>query len=235
MTGAVLVTGATGTVGRALVRELLAADEHVRAGVLDPVAAELPPGAQPVRLDFLDPTTAASALVGVDRLFLLRPPAISDVTSALGPLVQAAAETGVRRVVVLSVMGVNPALPHWRMERMVEKAGLPMTALRPAYFAQNLITAFGAEIREHSRLRLACGSGRVCFVDTRDVAAVAARILHDLDGHPAGPSTLTGPEALDFFRAAALLSEELGRPVTFEPCSLLTRRRTLQEQGAESA
>ena len=61
MTGAVSVTGATGTVGRALVRELLAANGHVRAGVLDPVAAELPPGAQPVRLDFLDPTTAASA------------------------------------------------------------------------------------------------------------------------------------------------------------------------------
>ena len=70
---------------------MLAANEHARAGVLDPVAAELPPGAQPVRLDFLDPTTAASALVGVDRLFLLRPPAISDVTSALGLLAQAAA------------------------------------------------------------------------------------------------------------------------------------------------
>lgn len=232
---AVLVTGATGTVGRALVRELLAAGETVRAGVRDPATADLPSGAAPVRLDLLDPTTAAPALVGVDRLFLLRPPAISDVAKALGPLVHAAAEAGVRRVVVLSVMGVNPALPHWRMERMVQKAGLSMTALRPSYFAQNLLTAFGQELREHSRLRLACGSGRVSFVDTRDVAAVASRVLVDPDAHPAGPRTLTGPEALDFSQAAALLSDELGRQISYEPCSLLTRRRTLREQGAEPA
>ena len=232
---AVLVTGATGTVGRALVRELLAAGETVRAGVRDPATADLPSGAAPVRLDLLDPTTAAPALLGVDRLFLLRPPAISDVAKALGPLVHAAAEAGVRRVVVLSVMGVNPALPHWRMERMVQKAGLSMTALRPSYFAQNLLTAFGQELREHSRLRLACGSGRVSFLDTRDVAAVASRVLVDPDAHPAGPRTLTGPEALDFSQAAALLSDELGRQISYEPCSLLTRRRTLREQGAEPA
>ena len=235
MTRAVLVTGATGTVGRALVGELLAAGETVRAGVRDPAAADLPSGAEPVRLDLLDPTTAAPSLVGVDRLFLLRPPAISDVTSALGPLVHAAAQARVRRVVVLSVMGVNPALPHWRMEQMVSKAGLSMTALRPSYFAQNLLTAFGQEIREHSRLRLASGSGRVSFVDTRDVAAVASQVLVDPDSHPAGPRTLTGPEALDFSQAAAMLSDELGRQIRYEPCSLLTRRRTLREQGADPA
>jgi uncharacterized protein YbjT (DUF2867 family) len=235
VTGAVLVTGATGTVGRSLVGELLAAGQVVRAGVLVPGAAGLPPDAEPVRLDFHDPTTAAPALVGVDRLFLLRPPAISDVATALGPLVQAAARVGVRRVVVLSVMGVNPALPHWRMERMVQQAGLPMTALRPSYFAQNLLTAFGDEIRKHSRLRLACGSGRVSFVDTRDVAAVASRVLVDPDAHPAGPRTLTGPQALDFSQVALLLSSELGRQIRYEPCGLLTRRRRLLESGADPA
>jgi len=138
-------------------------------------------------------------------------------------------------VVVLSVMGVNPALPHWRMERMVRTSGLSMTALRPAYFAQNLLTAFGQELRAQSRLRLACGRGRVSFVDTRDVAAVAARVLADPDAHPAGPLTLTGPEALEFSQAAALLSDELGRRISYEPCSLLARRRALQEQGADPA
>jgi uncharacterized protein YbjT (DUF2867 family) len=235
MTGAVLVTGATGTVGRALVGELLAAGQQVRAGVPDPSSADLPSGAEPVRFDFRDPATAAPALQGVDRLFLMRPPAISDVGTALGPLVRAAAVAGLRRVVVLSVMGVNPALPHWRMERMVQRAGLSMTALRPAYFAQNLLTAFGAELREHARLRLAAGSGRVSFVDARDVAAVASRVLVDPGAHPAGPRTLTGPAALDFAQAAALLSDELGRPIRYEPCSLLDRRRALREQGADPA
>lgn len=110
--GAVLVTGATGTVGRALVTELLAAGVPVRAGVRRPGQTDLPGGAEQVHLDFADPATAAPALAGVDRVFLMRPPAISDVRTALGPLVTAAARHGVRRVVVLSVMGVNPARPH---------------------------------------------------------------------------------------------------------------------------
>ncbi len=114
----------------------------------------------------------------------------------MGPLVRAAADAGVRRVVVLSVMGVNPALPHWRLERMVREHGLAMTELRPAYFAQNLLTALRADVREHARLRLACGSGRVSVVDTRDVAAVAAAVLREPDAYPVGPRTLTGPAAL---------------------------------------
>ena len=116
MTGSVLVTGATGTVGQALVADLLAAGVPVRAAVTD-LSAVLPAGAEPVRLDLLDPRTAAPALDGADRVFLLRPPAISDVDRASGPLVRAAAPSGVRRNVVLSVMGVNPAVPHWRTER----------------------------------------------------------------------------------------------------------------------
>ncbi len=231
--GAVLVTGASGTVGRSLVEHLLAAGQRVRAGVRDPARAHLPAEVEVVRLDFTDPATAGPALAGVDRLFLLRPPAISDVATAFGPLVAAAGE--VRRVVVLSVMGVNPALPHWRMERMVTGAGLAMTALRPAYFAQNLITAFGEEIREDSRFSLASGDGRVSFVDTRDIAAVAARVLADVDAYPPGPLTLTGPQALTFSDVAALLTAELGRTITYRRQSLWRRRTDLRARGLPSA
>ena len=231
--GLVLVTGATGTVGREVVARLLAAGQRVRAGVRDPDAADLPARVQVVRLDFTDPATAAPAVAGVDRVFVMRPPAISDVAAALGPLVEAAARQRVRRVVALSVMGVNPALPHWRMERMITRAGLPLTALRPAYFAQNLITAFGSEIREHSELSLASGNGRVSFVDTRDVAAVAATVFTDLERWPALPVTLTGPQALTFTDAAALLTAELGRPILYRRQSLWQRRSVLRAQGAE--
>ena len=236
MSGTVLVTGATGTVGRHLVSELLSAGQDVRAGVPDPVRADLPPGAAPVRLDFTDPATAGPALDAVDRLFLLRPPAISDVRTALGPLITAARQRGLRQVVVLSVMGVNPAMPHWRMERMVRAAGLPFVALRPAYFAQNLLTAFGEDIRQRSELRLAAGAGRLSFIDARDVAAVAARALTDpqrYGQHAQRPLTLTGPQALSFADAAALLSTELGRPVRYRPLSLLQRRRELRATGVD--
>ena len=230
-----LVTGATGTVGRAVVAELVAAGQPVRAAVRDPEAATVPAGVEHVYLDFDDPATAAPALDGVDRLFLMRPPAISDVRMALEPLVRAARAVGVRRVVVLSVMGVNPALPHWRMERMVAAAGLSSTALRPAYFSQNLLSAFGAEIRERSQLRLAAGNGRVSFIDTRDIAAVAARVLTDPDAVPQRVLTLTGPAALTFGEVAALLAAELGRPVTYVRQGLLERHRELRSRGAETA
>ncbi len=84
--GVVLVTGASGTVGRPLAA-VLAAGQQVRPGVHDPERAKLPAGVELVRLDFLDPATAGPAVVDVDRMFLMRPPAISDVTTALGPLV----------------------------------------------------------------------------------------------------------------------------------------------------
>jgi uncharacterized protein YbjT (DUF2867 family) len=196
--------------------------------------ADVPVGAEMVRLDFTDPSTAAPAVAGADRVFVMRPPAISDVATALGPLVSAAAREGVRRVVALSVMGVNPALPHWRMESMISKAGLALTALRPAYFAQNLITAFGSGIRDRSELALASGNGKVSFVDTRDVAAVAAAIFTDLDRWPALPTTLTGPQALTFTTAAALLTAELGRPIHYRRQSLWQRRGALRAQGAEN-
>ena len=229
----VLVTGATGTVGRAVVLELLAAGQRVRAGVRD-LTEQVPADVERVRLDFADPLTAGPALVGVDRLFLLRPPSLSDVRTGMGPLVQAAARQGLRRVVVLSVMGVNPALPHWRMERMVRDAGLACTALRPAYFSQNLLTALRADLQDRSQIRLAAGHGRVSFVDTRDVAAVAARVLTAPEAHAAEPLTLTGPAALSFDDAASLLTAELGRPVTYVRQGLLERRRELLGQHAPS-
>ncbi|WP_353648735.1 NAD(P)H-binding protein [Nakamurella sp. A5-74] len=234
-TGVVLVCGATGTVGRPLLEHLVVAGHHVRAAVRDPETAALPAAVEVVRLDFTDPATVGPAVAGVDRVFLMRPPAISDVATAMAPLITAAANQQVRRIVVLSVMGVNPALPHWRMEQLVKASGVPMTALRPAYFAQNFLTAFGQDISLRSELPLASGSGRVSFIDTRDIAAVAATVLSDLDGHGTDPLTLTGPQALTFTDAAGLFSRELRRPVRYLQQGLWQRRRQLRERGMDPA
>lgn len=231
--GAVLVTGATGTVGAAVVAELVAAGEPVRAAVRQPGAAAR--GAEPVRFDFGDPTSWAPALDGVDRLFLLRPPAISDVATYLRPVIRLAAERQLRHVVFLSVMGVNRFVPHWQVERDIEDAGLPHTFLRPAFFAQNLIGAYRSDIAEHDRIRLASGHGRTSFVDTRDVAAVAARVLRDPAGHAGAAHTLTGPAALTYDQVATLLSSRLGRPIDYQPIGLLRYRRELLAQGLDPA
>lgn len=232
--GAVLVTGATGTVGAAVVAELVAAGEPVRAAVRQP-GAVVPGGAEPVRFDFSDQTSWAPAFDGVDRLFLLRPPAISDVTTYLRPVVRLAAERRLRQVVFLSVLGVNRFLPHWQVERDIEAAGLPHTFLRPAFFAQNLSGAYRRDIVDHDRIRLASGHGRTSFVDTRDVAAVAALALRDPAAHAGAAPTLTGPAALTYFQVAALLTSRLGRPIEYQPVGLLRYRRELLAQGLDPA
>ncbi len=156
--GCILVIGATGTVGSSVVTRLLSDGEPVRAAVQD-LGETVPDGAQPVRFDFAEPATWEAALSGVDRMFLIRPPAVSDVKRYLRPVIGRAADQGLRQVVFLSVMGVNRFLPHWQVERDLEASGLPHTFLRPAFFAQNLLIAHRHDIVDHDRIRLASPRG----------------------------------------------------------------------------
>jgi uncharacterized protein YbjT (DUF2867 family) len=229
--GAILVTGATGTGGRRVVEQLVAAGETVRAAVRDPRSA-LPAG-QPVRFDFADPTSWSGALDGVDRLFLMRPPAISDVTTYLRPVINMAASRGVRHVVFLSLIGVNRVMPHWRVEQDIAAAGLAYTFLRPSFFAQNLLTAYRADIRDRDEIRLPAGRGRTAFVDTRDVAEVAARVLIRPADHVSCAYSLTGEPALGWDDVAVLLTRELQRPIRYASISFRRYRRELLAAGAD--
>jgi uncharacterized protein YbjT (DUF2867 family) len=225
-----LVTGATGNVGAPLISEL-------RARGL-PVAAANPRDADTVetrQLDFEDPSTFAGALEGVGRVFLMRPPQISDTKRYLRPFVAGMAAAGVEHVVFLSLMGVNRAMPHWQVEQDLRASTVPWTFLRPSFFAQNLGAAYRADIRDHDRIRLASGHGRTSFVDTRDVAEVAALVLADPTGHEAQAYTLTGPEALDYHQVASLLSAMLGRPIDYQAIGLLRYRRELRAQDLPGA
>lgn len=187
---AVLVTGSTGTVGASVVAKLVAAGEHVRAAMRHPNPTTAA-GAEPVRFDFVDAASWAPAFEGVDRLFLMRPPAISGVAAYLRPVIALAAERGLRQVVFLSVLGANRLQPHWRVERDIEAAGLPHTFLRPSFFAQNLASAYRDDIARHDRIRLASGHWRTSFVDARDVAAVAALALCNPPAHAGAAYSLT--------------------------------------------
>jgi len=221
----VLVTGATGNVGSPLVDEL-AARHHavIAAGPQREVAA----GER--RLDFEDPTTFASALDGIGSVFLMRPPQISDTKRFIRPFIAAMAEAHINHVVFLSLMGVNRAMPHWQVEQDLKSSGLAWTMLRPSFFSQNLGGAYRADIRDHDRIRLASGRGRTSFIDTRDIANVAARVLIAPAEHRGRAYTLTGPEAIDYHHVASSLSATLGRPVVYEPIGLLRYRRELMAQ-----
>ncbi len=134
----ILVTGATGTVGREVARLLGARGLPVRAALRDPGRADdaMPAGVAPVPFDFGRPETYDLALRGVEALFLMRPPAITDTRRYVDPLIATARAAGVRRVVFLSVLGAErlPVVPHRRIERSLEASGMAYTFLRPSFF-----------------------------------------------------------------------------------------------------
>jgi uncharacterized protein YbjT (DUF2867 family) len=230
---AVLVTGATGSVGRYVAEALLHAGERVRVTLRSSQVA--PEGTEGVPFDFEDATTWAAAMDGVDRVFLMRPPAIADVDRVIAPFVATMAQQPLRQVAVLSLMGVNPAMPHWRLEKAVRAAGVPWVMLRPSFFMQNLETAYRGDVVEHDRIRLPAAHSRTSFVDTRDVAAVAAETLLHPGAHRAATYTITGAEALTWAEVAAVLSAELGRPIRYEAIPLRIARSEMQRAELPAA
>ena len=217
----ILITGATGTTGREVVRELrqLGA-EGVRALVRDPARAEFirEAGFEAVAGDFERPETLDAALEGVERALLLTPPTPDTVKHHL-EFLQAAAAAGVRHVVKLSAFGADADAPegfgkwHGQSENLLKTSGLKWTMLRPNFFMQNLLGQ-ARQIAATGHLYQPVGDARASFIDVRDIAAVAARALTE-EGHDEQTYTLTGPEALSYHDVAAKLSEATGRDVTY--------------------
>jgi len=233
----ILVTGATGNVGREVVRALGArGDVVVRAAASDVarVRDEHPPPVEAARVDFTDARTWAEAVAGCDALFLLRPPAVADTKRTLVPFIDAARAAGVGQVVFLSVAGADRMrwVPHVAVEEHLRARRGAWTILRPGFFAQNLADAYRRDIVEEGRIYVPAGRGRVAWVDARDLGEAAARVLVDAAPHRQNAYTLTGPEAVDFEAVARLLSAALGRALFYEPASALgyvlhLRRRRL--------
>jgi uncharacterized protein YbjT (DUF2867 family) len=229
----VLVTGATGNLGGAAARALLAAGLPVRVAGTDPNRLrDLFPGAEPVRLDLKEPRTFNDAVTGVGAVFLIRPPAVSRVGPTLNALIDVAERNDVKHVVFVSVTGAdtNRVVPHHRVEKHLYASGLPWTILRPGFFAQNLADAYRGDIRTDDRIFLPAGEGRVAFVDTRDIGDVAAAVLADPAAHHRAGYTLTGPEAIGFDTVAALLTDALGRKIRYQPAGIAAYLRHLRRR-----
>lgn len=230
----VLVTGASGNVGREVVVALRRRGITVRAAERNEARARghLGDGVGAVRLDYRDRSTFA-CVEGASAIFLLRPPAISDMASTLLPFVDEARRRGVKHIVFLSVAGAanNPLVPHHAVEQHL-KRGPGWTILRPGFFAQNFGDAYRRDIVEDGRVFVPAGGGRVAFVDVRDVAEVAAAALAVPADHEQRAYTLTGPAAVDFATAARDLSEVLGRPIRYDAASILGYGLHLRARGA---
>lgn len=227
----VLVTGATGTVGSSVAESLATRDVAVRAGVRDVDAARgrFDGNVDLVAFDFDRPETWGAAL-GVDGLFLMRPPTVS--TARVTDFADAAVRTGVERVAYLSVLGAdrNPIVPHRRVESHLADADCAHAFLRASQFMQNFAEVHRPEIAERDEIYIPAGDGAMSFVDARDVGAVAATVLAT-DGRPDAAYDLTGPVALDHGEAAAIFSDVLGRRISYSDPSPLAFARHMRERG----
>lgn len=223
------ITGATGTLGGEVARQLASSGWPLTAGVRDPARARLPETVQAVPFDFQVPATYG-ALAGVDRLFLMLPPGTRPRQHVF-PVIDAARAHGVQQVVFLSILGAQhlPFLPHRQIERHLEQSGLDWVFLRASYFMQNLTGVHRDDIRLRDELDLPAGQGRTSFVDARDVAAVAALTLQR--GHARQAYDLTGDVALNYDEVAAILSVTLGRRIHYADPAPLTFLRTAAARG----
>jgi uncharacterized protein YbjT (DUF2867 family) len=215
----ILITGATGTVGRHLVRRLAQAGQPVRAMTRDLSRAGFGPGVTGVQADFDDPSTLAHAVAGVDTVFLLTAPDVADARPDKA-LIAAARAAGVRTVVRLSAIGTGEqfdghVIGRWHLDadNAVRDSGLQWTVLRPTTFDSNCLSwvdgiAAGAAIPN------IMGDAEQAVIDPRDIAEVAAAVLMSPQPHHGRIYPLTGPLALTVPQQAAVLAELLDRPIT---------------------
>jgi uncharacterized protein YbjT (DUF2867 family) len=246
MTETILVTGATGTVGSEVVKQLLSAKgerKDIKAAARsanDSTFRNL--GVQALELDYNKPDTLSAALSGVDKLFLLTP-FQSNMVDLTSNLVNEAKKSGVKYIVKQSVLGaddaeqaITPSRLHRQAEKVIEESGIPFTFLRPNFFMQNFVTFYSHFIKTQGAFYVPAGDAKASFVDVRDIAAVAVQALSSKNGeskHIGKAYDITGAEALSYGEAAEILSKELAKKVNYVNISDEDARKGMKDMGAD--
>jgi uncharacterized protein YbjT (DUF2867 family) len=241
----ILVSGATGTVGSEVVKQLSSfTDVNIKAAARSVEKIknlESGNNVKGVHIDYNKPESMKEALKDVDKLFLLAP-AVPNAEELESNLVNEAKKAGVRYIVKQSVMGadedadVEIMRQHRKAEKIIEESGIPYTFLRPNEFMQNFINFHGHSIKNNNAFYLPLENAKVSVVDVHDIAAVAVKALTengDNNRHNNKAYLITGPEALSYHQMAELLSNATGKKVSYVSISEDEARAAMKEMGMD--
>lgn len=214
----ILVTGASGNVGRYVVEELLKKGEKVvAAGTnIDKLRAIFEDKVDVVSFDFTDVNTFNKALQNVDRVFLMRPPHLGKPED-LYPFIDAMKKYKIKLVSFLSLMGIenNKIPPHYKIEKYIEKLNIPYAHIRPGFFMQNLSGIHSLEIKEKDIIFVPAGNSKTSFIDAADIGLAIATVLVEPEKYKNTAHTITGSESLDYYKVAEILGRLTGRKIEY--------------------
>lgn len=232
----VLITGATGNVGKEVVRHLSEMETDCEINICMRNTASVPPlrdsGIKVREFDFEKPETFGNALRDTDILFLLRPPHIADAEGCFRPLLSAARESGVEKVVFLSVQGADrtPYIPHAKIEKIIRELDFSYVFLRPSYFMQNFTTTLRQDVREGTVV-LPAGNALFNWIDVADIGEAAARVIAGFDRFSGSAIELTGSENKSFGQAIDEINRTIGSSLKYRSVNLISFFRHKRRQG----
>jgi uncharacterized protein YbjT (DUF2867 family) len=229
------VTGATGTVGSAVVQALLNQGENVKAASRHPNKSRKQFGdrVEAVHFDYENPETF-SAVADADAVFLLGPPMYPNLFELVDPFADYLAAKGPQRVVYLSAYGMEDLkeLPfHAQMEEKLQQSALDWRVVRPGFFMQNFGNYERENIEQRKVIFVPAGEGKTAFVSVRDIGGAVAMLLRG-DAYAHQTYELTGSEPYSHFEVADLLSEIRGETITYANPDEATYRQVLADAGA---
>lgn len=225
----ILVTGASGNVGKAVLHEVAKSGAKHRAMYRSAAEAQkAPPGTATVIADFAKKETLAGALRGVDSVYLVCSP-IPDLVQLESNVIDACVEAGVKHVVLNSALGAgdyDKSFPSWhrQVEDKLRGTRLSWTILRPNSFHQNTVMYYAPSIRTQGAFYGSLGDARMSYVDVRDVAAAAAKALTGGE-HSGKVYELNGPEALTSTEIAEKIAKHSGRSVKYVDIPMEAQRK----------
>ena len=237
----ILITGATGNIGYEVIGYLCKMDTPYRiiAGVRNIEKAKEIfkdyPKLEYIHFDFEDSRTFDKALLGIDKIFLLRPPHISDVDKYFKPLITAIKKNNISGVIFLSVQGAEKSkvIPHNKIESLIIESGVDYIFLRPSYFMQNLTTTLIKDIKTKREIILPAGNAKFNWIDIKNIGETAAILLDKFVDYKNHAYELTGLENENFAEVTSLINKTIENPIKYKNVNPFKFYRIKKMEGME--